>query len=508
MTLQIPNYEIKSVLGEGGMAVVYLAEHRLLHNRVALKVLNREFVHNGNIKKRFLSEARSMAKMSHPNIVRVTDLLEEGETVAFIMEYIEGESLKDYLVRKGKLDNDEIRYILLQMLEALEYVHSQGLVHRDIKPSNFMLTPQGKVKLMDFGIAKQTNTSSPEYTSTGTNQQMGTPMYMSPEQIQETRNVTEQSDIYSLGVVLWQMVTGRKPYDLGTLSTYQLQTKIVTEPLSKTNTGWDGVIQQATVKDLDGRLKLAKEFRSKIISVEQNKDIKNASNQNNLSVEELAKSGVNYAPKAQISTYTRKSKLFAVMSGLFLVLILGYYSLYHIPSINNNPKIDEVFSEEMELVHDSISIYKSKKVNEIYKDTPAMDKVTLPIASAPIEDNEIYMIVEDMPLFPGCDTEKTKEEKKKCSDRKVQEFILSNLKYPINAIENGIEGTVVVSFIIGINGSLNEVSVIKEIGGGCGEEASRIVNIMNESGIRWSPGRQNGKEVKVQFRLPIRFKLP
>jgi serine/threonine protein kinase len=261
MTQQIPNYEIKAVLGEGGMAVVYLAEHRLLHNKVAVKVLNREYAYNGNIRKRFLSEARSMAKMSHPNIVRVTDLIEDGETVAFIMEYIEGESLKDYLERKEKLSNDEIRYILLQMLEALEYVHSQGLVHRDIKPSNFMLTPQGKVKLMDFGIAKQTNASSPEYTSTGTNQQMGTPMYMSPEQILETRNVTEQSDIYSLGVVLWQMVTGRKPYDMGTLSTFQLQTKIVTEPLPKTNTGWDGIIQQATVKDLVSRYNTCKEMR-------------------------------------------------------------------------------------------------------------------------------------------------------------------------------------------------------------------------------------------------------
>ena len=174
MELKLANYEIKGVLGEGGMAMVYLAEHRFLTSKVAVKVLNREFVHNENIRKRFISEARNMFKMSHPNIVRVTDMVEDDQTVAFVMEYIEGESLKEYLDRKGKLGAEQIQYILMQMLDALEYAHQQGLVHRDIKPSDFMLTPQGKVMLMDFGIAKQLNPGSPEYTSTGTNQQMGT----------------------------------------------------------------------------------------------------------------------------------------------------------------------------------------------------------------------------------------------------------------------------------------------------------------------------------------------
>ena len=106
MTPQIPNYEIKRVLGEGGMAVVYLAEHNLLHNQVAIKVLNEEFVRNKNIRARFLTEARSMARMSHPQIIKVTDLIDDGDTVAFVMEYIEGETLKAYLDRKGKLNSE------------------------------------------------------------------------------------------------------------------------------------------------------------------------------------------------------------------------------------------------------------------------------------------------------------------------------------------------------------------------------------------------------------------
>jgi uncharacterized protein (TIGR02145 family) len=253
MTPQIPNYEIKRVLGEGGMAVVYLAEHRLLHNQVAIKVLNAEFVRNNNIRGRFLTEARSMARMSHSQIIKVTDLIDDGDTVAFVMEYIEGETLKDYLEKKGKLNSEEIGGLLEQMLSALEYAHEQGLVHRDIKPSNFMVNPQSRLKLLDFGIAKQTNPGSPEYTITGTNQRMGTATYMSPEQIHETRSVTSRSDIYSLGVVLWQMVTGMKPYTTETLSAFQLQLKIVNEPLPLTGTNWDSLIQKATEKDSQQR---------------------------------------------------------------------------------------------------------------------------------------------------------------------------------------------------------------------------------------------------------------
>jgi serine/threonine-protein kinase len=189
-----------------------------------------------------------MFKMSHPNIIKVTDLIEEGDTVAFVMEYIEGETIKDYIERKGKLSDGEIKKLFSQMLEAVGYVHKQKLVHRDIKPSNFMINQEGQIKLMDFGIAKTTDMSSAEYTQTGTGVQMGTPMYMSPEQITETKSVTAQSDIYSLGVVLWQMVMGHKPYDIKTLSSFQLQTKIVNENLDFTDSKWDNFISKATVK--------------------------------------------------------------------------------------------------------------------------------------------------------------------------------------------------------------------------------------------------------------------
>jgi serine/threonine protein kinase len=256
----INSYEILHEIGQGGMATVYLAHDKKFDTNIAVKVLNKEFVHNENIRKRFLAEARNMYKMSHPNIIKVTDLIDDGDTVAFVMEYIEGETLKEYIARKGKLNDEEIKTMFLQILVALGYVHEQNLVHRDIKPSNFMLDKRNTVKLMDFGIAKNTDVSNSEYTQTGTGVQMGTPMYMSPEQITETKSVTAQSDIYSLGVVLWQMVTGQKPYETQTLSSFQLMTKIVNDTLPKTSTIWDDLIQKATRKEINDRFSSCHDF--------------------------------------------------------------------------------------------------------------------------------------------------------------------------------------------------------------------------------------------------------
>ena len=163
---QIQNYKIISLLGEGGMANVYLAQHQSLGNNVAIKLLKEEYVQHPNIRKRFLAEARSLAQMSHPNIIKVTDLIDAGDIVAFVMEYIEGQTLEEFLYKKGELSRTEIVSFFNQMIFAIEYVHSQGLIHRDIKPSNFMVTKSGQIKLLDFGIAKNTNEGAVDYSKT------------------------------------------------------------------------------------------------------------------------------------------------------------------------------------------------------------------------------------------------------------------------------------------------------------------------------------------------------
>ncbi len=246
---QLNNYKIISLLGEGGMAFVYLAHDNKFDTEVAIKILKKEFVHNENIRKRFLAEAKNMFKMSHPNIIKVTDLIDAGDIVAFVMEYIEGQTLDEYIKVNGVFKDDEIGRYLPKMLKAIEYVHYKGFIHRDIKPSNFILTKDHEIKLLDFGIAKNTNSDSDDYTSTNLGQQMGTPLYMSPEQIECVAPITKLTDIYSLGVTLWFMVMGHSPYNLKDISILSLQNKIHKEPLPLTQTSWDSTIQQATEKD-------------------------------------------------------------------------------------------------------------------------------------------------------------------------------------------------------------------------------------------------------------------
>ena len=253
------NYTIIKQIGEGGMAIVYLATHNSLKHQVAIKVLNKEFVFNSNIRSRFIEEARKMFRMSHPNVVKVTDLIDEENSVAIVMEYVEGLTLKDILEQK-KLNDNEIELYLKQMLAALGYVHSQGLIHRDIKPSNFILSKEGNLKLTDFGISKALETSTSEHTQTSTAMSLGTPMYMSPEQVRSTKDVTHLTDIYSAGVVLWEMVSKEKPYKATTLSSFDLQLKIVQQKLPVTNTKWDSLIQKATQKEVGKRFESISNF--------------------------------------------------------------------------------------------------------------------------------------------------------------------------------------------------------------------------------------------------------
>jgi uncharacterized protein (TIGR02145 family) len=302
----IPNftsYTVIEPLGQGGMATVYLAEHQLLGNKVAIKVLNDEFVRNQHIRKRFMAEARNLARMSHTNIIKVTDLIDQDDLVIFVMEYIEGQTLKDYLDKKEKLPDEEIKQLFTQMLDAVGYVHEQGLIHRDIKPSNFMISQKGVVKLLDFGISKNTDIKSAEYTMTGTSQNMGTPMYMSPEQVKSTKDVTFQSDIYSLGVVLWQMVMGKKPYDTNSLSTFELQTKIVKVKLAQTKTKWDDIIERATEKKIEQRFESAKGF---LDAIEQIEDLQKTRNSNTSDETILIENSV-FEDKTEVSNSSWRS---------------------------------------------------------------------------------------------------------------------------------------------------------------------------------------------------------
>ena len=200
-------YEILEVLGVGGMAVVYKAMCHRLNRLVAIKILKDEFSRDEEFRARFQAESQAVAMLSHPNIVSVYDVGTSDGADHIIMELIDGISLKQYMEKKGVLNWKETLHFAMQIAKALEHAHSRGLVHRDIKPHNVMVLKNGSVKVADFGIAQVTSQSS-----TVTKEALGSVHYISPEQAKGGR-VDNRSDLYSLGIVMYEMIAGRVPYD-------------------------------------------------------------------------------------------------------------------------------------------------------------------------------------------------------------------------------------------------------------------------------------------------------
>src|SRR5690606_5389657 len=199
-------------LGEGGMGIVYKAFDVKLERYVALKILNSQALNTPQFVERFKREAKNQAKLNHPNIVPVYGFTEEVNIIGIVMEYVEGETLDQLIERKGRLNLLESLKILQQILRGTGYAHSKGFVHRDIKPSNIILNLEGEAKIMDFGISKSLSDTK-GITRMGT--KLGTVLYMSPEQI-KALEPTQQSDIYSIGITFYEMLSGKNPFDIGT----------------------------------------------------------------------------------------------------------------------------------------------------------------------------------------------------------------------------------------------------------------------------------------------------
>ena len=265
-------YEIIELIGSGGMANVYKAKCHRLNRMVAVKILKSDMAENEEIRRRFRDESRAVAQLSHANIVSVYDVSSSGDTEYIVMELIDGITLKQYMERRGQMDWRESLHFIIQIMRALEHAHSRGIIHRDIKPQNIMVLRDGSVKVADFGIACLQNNAQ-----TLTQDALGSVHYISPEQARG-EHIDARSDIYSAGVVLYEMLTGRLPFEGDTavsvaiqhLSSVPLAPSEIREDVPK---GLELICMKAMCADINKRYSSATAMLEDLESFRKNPDI-------------------------------------------------------------------------------------------------------------------------------------------------------------------------------------------------------------------------------------------
>lgn len=254
LAAKIPNLEVLELLGTGGMGAVYKGRQPYLDRMVAIKILRPDFGTNDEFQTRFLREARMLAKLVHPYIVTVFDFGKAGDLYYLVMEYVEGATLRQREAERTVTERDALDYVP-QIAEALEHAHEAGVVHRDVKPENVLVDRKGRVRLVDFGLASLVGAQVGE--KSGDNLVAGTFGYMAPEQFLSPKSVDHRADIYSTGVVFYEMLTGRLPK-----GEYPPPSTV-----AKTDQRLDPIAARAIERDRDRRYQQARDFRADLLSI-------------------------------------------------------------------------------------------------------------------------------------------------------------------------------------------------------------------------------------------------
>jgi serine/threonine protein kinase len=251
----IGKYRVKGELGRGGMGAVYLAEQPGLGREVAIKELIQSAATDPTALKRFLQEAQVMARTSHPNLVQVHDLELSGTANYIVLEFIRGKSLRDW-INRGPIPPPQVFAVMHGVLQALDYAHKHAIVHRDMKPENVLLSDDGMVKVADFGIARLTDDSGVGGTATKTGTTVGTPQYMSPEQVASSK-VDGRSDLYSAGIMFYELVAGEPPFTAnesdGPFTLMAKHVQAPPKPPSLHRPGLDPGLEEAILKSISKR---------------------------------------------------------------------------------------------------------------------------------------------------------------------------------------------------------------------------------------------------------------
>ena len=307
----IRDYRIIKRIGEGGMGEVFLASDENLGRNVAIKVLSIELNRNKELIERFKQEARLQASLIHPNIVSLFSFFEHEGTSVMVLEYAEGITLKELIKKTGPIPGPRALKIFKQILAGVEFAHKKGVIHRDIKPSNILVDGNDDVKIMDFGIAKVIGDRG--LTKTGT--KLGTIYYMSPEQVMGEKDIDGRSDIFSLGITFFEMLTGQLPYSTDTDSDFKLMQQIVENKLPSVKKYYpyvpekvDEAIEIATKKDRNERFESCTHFLKFIENEDSAIEIKNPKKEIVAKVEKKDIEKLKSATSGQTETHSSKKK--------------------------------------------------------------------------------------------------------------------------------------------------------------------------------------------------------
>lgn len=303
-----PELEILDLIGHGGMGFVYKARQKNLGRIVALKILSASLMNDPTFAERFSREARAMAMMNHPNIISIYDFGCREQSHYLVMEYVDGLNLRQ-IVQGAELSPAETLQLIPQLCDALQYAHDRGVVHRDIKPENVLVSQEGAVKIADFGLAKLTDPNN--FTLTQTKQVMGTPNYMAPEQREKPVSVDHRADIYSLGVVIYELLTGELP--LGRFAAPSQKVKI--------DVRLDEIVMRALEKEPNLRFQKVSELKTGIES------LGNPQGQANLATAAYQNIGAAHQQPSRRSKFwsfvTMSIALLCGICGILLVIISG-----------------------------------------------------------------------------------------------------------------------------------------------------------------------------------------
>ena len=528
-------YKIEKILGQGSFGITYLAEHTNLGKKVAIKeFFMKELNSRGedgsitgmsdsslsqNYCQKFKKEAINLSRLDHPNIVRVTDSFSENGTFYYVMDFIEGQNLNDY-IKSHYIDEAEAVSIIKSVADALIYMHEEKhMLHLDLKPGNVMRrNSDGHVFLIDFGLSKHYSTDGQPETSTTIG--LGTAGYAPIEQSNQAKNgeFRPTIDVYALGATFYKLLTRETPPPASDLVSddelleNKLREKGVSDNLIKvvTEAMCPNVRKRTqSIREFKGNLDCIKSETQATINVTSDDTIAGTGKEETIvtSAEDFKKAGnVSYSTydndnneqdesQEEIVEYEYEEEPSFIEKywkyGVAVaVVLLGIYFCSNWNSSPSSLQSDDVVDTQGNQTATASPVQSSNSSSQQTQNVTSYPTANEKLSTVSVESRKVFTVVEQMPSFPG-------------GDAALMSYLANNIHYPTVAAENGVQGHVVVGFVVECDGSITDVSVLRGVDPSLDREAMRVVKSMP----RWTPGKQNGSAVRVKYQVPVAFRL-